>query len=326
MEEPRRVSTLGTFILLLTLMDWWFVGIRPAAGGEEPAQGAGPSSRSAWVPPFGPSQEQCGWRLGTFQSKTARAPVGYYYHLPPNYESDKDRRYPVVYWLHGLGVGPDGANPVVSRLDAAIKAGAAPAMILVSCTDPTKRSFWTDSKDGRVPVETVIVQDLIPHIDATFRTIATRESRAIEGHSMGGYGAAYLGFKYPDTFGAVSILAGALRSPEAIVAKGGATFRTVFGGDARYVWVCSPWVLAQQNADRIRGRTVFRICVGEKDGLINHNTAFNQVLAQLGIYHSWSIAPNTTHNPEELFANWPGNSFEFYATAFAAPSLSTAKP
>jgi endo-1,4-beta-xylanase len=177
-----------------------------------------------------------------------------------------------------------------------------------------------------VPVETVIVQDLIPHIDATFRTLATREGRAIEGHSMGGYGAAYLGFKYPDTFGVVSILAGALRSPETIIVKGGPTFRAVFGADARHVWACSPWVLVQQNADRIRGRTSIRICVGEKDGLKNHSTEFHQLLAKLGIDHSWSITPNATHNPEELFANWPGNPFEFYATAFAAPSVSTAKP
>ncbi len=326
MEEPRHVAALGAFIFLLALMDWWPVGAGFAASREEPTQGASPSPRSAWVPPFEPAMEQCGWRLGTFQSKTARAPVGYYYHLPPNYELDKDRRYPVVYWLHGLGVGPDGANPVVSRLDVAIKAGAAPAMILVSCTDPTKRSWWTDSKDGRIPVETVIVQDLIPHIDATFRTLATREGRAIEGHSMGGYGVAYLGFKYPDTFGTVSILAGALRSPETIITKGGPTFRTVFGADARYVWACSPWVLVQRNADRIRGRTSIRICVGEKDGLKNHSTGFHELLAKLGIDHSWSIAPNTTHSPEELFANWPGNPFEFYATAFAASSLSTAKP
>ena len=54
------------------------------------------------------------------------------------------------------------------------------------------------------------MKDLIPHIDATYRTIADRGSRWVEGFSMGGFGAAHLGFKYPEIFGAVSIMSGAL--------------------------------------------------------------------------------------------------------------------
>ena len=117
---------------------------------------------------------------------------------------------PVVSWLHGLRGSPASAGAVVERL--AIH--DAPSLILVSCTDPTKRSMWTDFKDGSVPLETVIVKDLIPHVDATYRTLASREFRAIEGFSMGGYGAAYIGFKYPDVFGVVSILAGAMHTPQ----------------------------------------------------------------------------------------------------------------
>ncbi len=317
MDEQQHIAVLRTFVLLLMLSDLLPVIPCPSTHAEESTKANRPDSKSAWVPPSGSWMNDYGWRLGTFQSKTARAPVGYYYHLPPNYDSDKDRRYPVIYWLHGLGVGADGANPVVSRLDAAIEAGTAPAMILVSCADPTKRSFWTDFKDGRVPVETVIVRDLVEHIDATFRTLADRRGRAIEGHSMGGYGAAYLGFKYPDTFGSVSILAGALRSAETIAVKGGPTFRDVFGGDLRYARAHSPWVLVQQNAGRIRGRTFIRIGVGDRDGLLARNAEFHGMLTQLGIDHTWSIVPNCTHSPEELFANWPGNPFEFYTATFA---------
>lgn len=317
MEEPRQVAILRIAgLLLMSLMGRPLLQGAVADAGESlKADRVGP--RSAWVPPFDSSAKDHGWQLGVFQSKTALAPVGYYYHLPPDYDSGKDRRYPVLYWLHGLGVGPAGATPVASRLDAAIRSGTAPAMILVSCTDPTKQSFWTDSRDGRVPVETVIVRDLVEHIDATFRTIAGRQGRAIEGHSMGGYGAAYLGFKYPDTFGAVSILAGALRSAETIAAKGGPTFREVFGGDVRYARANSPWTLVQQNAARIRGRTFVRISVGDKDGLLSRNAEFHQMLVKLDIEHAWSIVPNCTHSPEELFANWPGNPFEFYIAAFA---------
>lgn len=319
MEELRHIAILRTFVLLLAFLAGGPL-VRDSVVDAQETSVDRFDSESPWVPPFGSSAKDHGWQLGVFQSETARAPVGYYYHLPPNYDSDKDRRYPVVYWLHGLGAAPDGATPVVSRLDAAIRAGAAPAMILVSCTDPTRRSFWTDSRHGRVPVETVVVRDLVEHIDGTFRTIANRQGRAIEGHSMGGYGAAYLGFKYPDTFGAVSILAGALRSAETIAAKGGPTFRDVFGGDIRYARANSPWTLVQQNADRIRGKTFVRISVGDKDGLLARNAEFHTMLVRLGIDHTWSVVPNCTHSPEELFANWPGNPFEFYAAAFPTNS------
>jgi len=322
-ERLRQVKLAIPWVLLWMSAVLWPVAAGSTANAQE-AQDRDSALKSPWVPHFDSSTEGRGWRLGVFQSKAARAPVGYYYHLPPDYDSDKNRRYPVVYWLHGLGVGPDGADPVASRLDAAVRAGTAPSIVLVSCTDPTKQSFWTDSWDGRIPVETVVVRDLVTHIDATFRTIASREGRAIEGHSMGGYGAAYLGFKYPDTFGAVSILAGALRSAETIAAQGGPTFRDVFGGDLRYARANSPWTLARQNADRLRGRTFIRICVGGKDGLLAMNAEFHGMLTRLSIDHTWSVVPNCTHSPEELFANWPGNPFEFYATAF--PAQTPGKP
>jgi endo-1,4-beta-xylanase len=124
------------------------------------------------------------------------------------------KRYPVVYWFHGAYGRPYSATPVVSRLDAAIRAGTAPEMIVVSCIDPTGLSMWTNSKDGRLPMETVIIEELIPHVDATYRTIAKRNGRGIEGFSMGGYGSAYLGIKYHNLFSSVSILAAALHTPQ----------------------------------------------------------------------------------------------------------------
>ena len=58
--------------------------------------------------------------------------------------------------------------------------------------------WYNNSKDGTMPVEDVIIRDLIPHIDNTYRTINRREARGIDGMSMGGYGSLHLGFKYPN--------------------------------------------------------------------------------------------------------------------------------
>ncbi len=73
----------------------------------------------------------------------------------------------VVHWLHGLNSTPAAADPVVARLDAGVKAGTGPEMIRVSCRGLTKHSMWTDSKNGTLPVKTVIVKDLIEHVNAT---------------------------------------------------------------------------------------------------------------------------------------------------------------
>ena len=71
-------------------------------------------------------------------------------------------------------------------------------------------SFYRDAANGELPVESVIIKDLIPHVDQTYRTLAEHSGRVIEGYSMGGYGSAHLGFKYPGLFGTVIVDAGAL--------------------------------------------------------------------------------------------------------------------
>lgn len=110
------------------------------------------------------------WQIKAFESAVVDSDVGYYIYLPPGYSSGH-KRYPVMYWLHGAYGRPYSATPVVRRLDAAIRAGKAPEVIVVSCLDPTGLGMWTNSKDGRLPLETLIIEELIPHIDATYRTI-----------------------------------------------------------------------------------------------------------------------------------------------------------
>ena len=87
-------------------------------------------------------------------------------------------------------------------------------MIAVFVNGLAGNTMYCDTPDGKYPVESVIMKDLIPHVDATYRTVASREGRAVEGFSMGGFGAAHFGFKYPEVFGVVSIEAPALLGPD----------------------------------------------------------------------------------------------------------------
>ena len=256
------------------------------------------------------------WQIGTFESAIVESDVSYYVYLPPGYRAG-DKRYPVVYWLHGAYGRPHSASPVVRRLDAAIRAGNAPEVIVVSCIDPTGLSMWTDSKDGRLPMESLIIDELIPHIDATFRTIAERQGRGIEGFSMGGYGSAYLGIKYNELFSSASIIAGALHTPETFRDRRRAIFDNVFSGDIDYATGHSPWTVIEEQADAIRGTVNMRVFVGADDGLLGWNRNFHVVLDQLGIEHEWGVVPDSPHDLETMMRNWEGNFFDYYGRVFA---------
>ena len=255
------------------------------------------------------------WRIGRFTSQAAASDVDYYIYLPPGYDSGT-KRYPVLYWLHGSFSRPYDATPIVSRLDKAIRAGKTTEMIVVSCLEPAGLSMWTDSKDGRLPVETVIIEELIPHIDASYRTIPDRQDRAIEGFSMGGYGAAYLGLKYDDLFSAVSIIAGALHTPETLRERRKAIFQNVFSSDIDYASERSPWQLAKARADAVRNGTSIRVSVGELDDLRDWNEQYHRLLDELSIDHDWTIVPDGPHDLEALMKNWPGDYFAWYSRNF----------
>jgi len=121
-------------------------------------------------------------------------------YLPADYDSG-DRRYPVLYLLQGFGMGGVDPGQVSKTLDEAIGDGRARELILVFIDGftgfggPVYRSSATIGD-----YETFIARELVAQIDATYRTLAAPESRAISGCSMGGYGALHLAFSRPDIF------------------------------------------------------------------------------------------------------------------------------
>lgn len=255
----------------------------------------------------------------TFESRSVGGPVGYALYRPPGYEERPDARYPVIYWLHGMGGDPRRGGTFVRMLDEAIRAGIAPAAIAV-LPNGGPAGFYCDWPGGQWPIETVIIQELIPHVDATYRTIGTREGRCIEGQSMGGFGAAHLGFKYPDLFGAISISAGALidfaAEPPGAVRRP-QVFETVWGGDAERFRADDPTTLAKANADRVRGRTPVRIFCGDQDSLLGRNELFHQLLQELDVEHEYTIVPGAGHPYDDKIERLGVGYFGFFRQAFA---------
>ena len=259
----------------------------------------------------------------TFESKAAKAKVSYHFYTPEAYDTEKEQRFPVLYWLHASGGGLAGIAPVSAWFDAAIREGKIPPMLVVF-PNGLASSMWCDSKDGAVPMETIVIKELIPHIDATFRTIAKREGRIIEGFSMGGYGAARLGFKYPQLFGAVSILAGGpldldFAGPRA---TGNPTERErilngTFGGDLEYYRSQNPITVAQQQADAVRGKVRVRMAVGARDNTGPLNRAYSEHLKKLNIAHTFTIVPAVGHDTLALLKGLGDANWDFYREVFA---------
>jgi endo-1,4-beta-xylanase len=265
-----------------------------------------------WLDPD--RSEPAGTHYKTFQSKLANSEVSYLIYLPPDYETNPTRRYPVMYWLHGLNGGPSAGSFYVRQLDTAIREGKIQPVIAV-LVNGMRDSFYCDSPDGKWPVESVIVKELIPAVDREFRTQATREGRGVEGFSMGGFGTAHLGFKYPELFGTVGINSGALLRPEGIVnAKFGnpPLFQKMFGGDKERVLAEDPFELARKNADKIRGKTAIRVAVGGDDSLKVRNEAMHDLLMELKIEHEWEVIPDVAHEMPKFYRLQGAKAFGFY--------------
>src|SRR5262245_11853605 len=128
-----------------------------------------------WLDPD--KSEPEGTHYRTFQSKLAGGEVSYLVHLPATYQTEQAQRYACVYWLHGLNGDQRSGMAFVKQAIEAARAGKAPHMIIV-LANGMRDSFYNDSKDSKWPIESVIIKELIPHVDKTYRTIPRREYRA----------------------------------------------------------------------------------------------------------------------------------------------------
>jgi S-formylglutathione hydrolase FrmB len=144
------------------------------------------------------------------KSQILGGPVRYCAYLPASFDQDKTRRYPVLYFLHGLGDNEQsllnfGGWDVVSDLRSQGKVGD-----FVIFAPSAGHTFYINSANGKVRYEDFLLKEFMPQMEKKYRAVGTRATRGITGISMGGYGALRLAFKYPDEFAAVSAQMSAL--------------------------------------------------------------------------------------------------------------------
>jgi enterochelin esterase-like enzyme len=129
--------------------------------------------------------------------------------LPPSYQTERNRRYPVVYALHGYSVGAEQWSQEIhapQTIEGAFALGAKEMIVVVPDSKTLHNGSMYSSSVTTGDFERYIAHDVVAYMDSHYRTIPGRSSRGLVGHSMGGYGATRIGMKYPDVFGSLYIM------------------------------------------------------------------------------------------------------------------------
>ena len=136
----------------------------------------------------------------SFDSECLGMPAHYSVYLPPSYSENLQRAYPVIYFLHGLNNDEtswtvDRYGRIQDKIETLMIAGKIPEFIMVHPRGDN--GFYCNYLDGTRRYEDFITQELIEYIEKSYRVRKGRESRAIAGTSMGGYGALKIVMKFP---------------------------------------------------------------------------------------------------------------------------------
>ncbi|HWX52959.1 MAG TPA: alpha/beta hydrolase family protein [Verrucomicrobiae bacterium] len=243
------------------------------------------------LPVFAGGRTEC----GTVKSQFMPAPVAYCALLPASYDAQPKRKFPTLYFLHGLGGDHTflvslGGWSVIADAQEQKRLGE-----FVVITPNGGTSFYINSKNGRAPYEDFFVRDFVPQMEKRFRLLPTRSGREISGISMGGYGALRLAFKHPQMFTAASALMPALleQLPHGAGNAGLTSFLgTAFGrpADEAFWKANSPFVFAR-TAD-LHGLQIYIACGDQDDyGFDAGTREMDKLLTARHVPHTVHIYP-----------------------------------
>ncbi len=225
--------------------------------------------------------------------------VSYSVYLPKDYDGGT-MNFPVLYLFHGYSDDETGwiqYGQVQRIADREIDKERAAQMIIVM---PDAGVTWyVNSADGKAAYEDFVIQELIPHIDADFRTRKDRQFRAVAGLSMGGYGALMFGLRHPDVFGSSGVLSAGVFTDEEVLEMEQNRWNNLMG---------QPFGKDLSGASRLQGNyaryapqkmidsyqeqdqsTKFYIDCGDDDFLILGNLALHAQMIKANIEHEFRV-------------------------------------
>ncbi|MHB8500462.1 MAG: alpha/beta hydrolase [Candidatus Acidiferrales bacterium] len=254
-------------------------------------------------------------------SKILGRAVPYCVLLPPSYDTEKTRHYPILYLLHGLGdndqmlVHSGGMN-LVEDLWEQHQLGE-----FLIVTPAAGASFYINSRDGRHRYEDFFLREFIPGVEKRYRAQAGRASRGIAGISMGGYGALHIAFRHPQLFAAVGALSAALieklpniRAQNSLQLSQLRVLGDAFGSpfDAAFWNQNDPLIIAR--TAHLAGLKIYFACGSEDDyGFDSGAEALDKLLTSRHIPHEFHLYPGG-HNWSFFAEHLPAMlAFEFQA-------------
>ena len=242
------------------------------------------------LPVFSQQRAQSKVETKAIFSKVLNAEREYTIYLPKSYETNKDKKYPILYLLHGM---TDTSTQWYNRghlkdvMDLLTASGEACEMIVV--TPCAGGSIESDAWNGYFDMpgwkyETFFFTEFLPYIESTYRAIGNKQNRAVAGLSMGGGGSTTYGQKHPDMFSSVYAMSALMSLPaERVIDKNGKDKRSLLNLSV----IENDCVAFVANADdarkeQLRSVAWFVDC-GDDDFLLDTNIAFTQAMRKAGI-------------------------------------------
>ncbi len=258
-------------------------------------------------------------------SRILQRAIHYCVYIPEGYDSSASRRYPLLYFLHGLGDNEQtlfnsGGWTLIDDLRRQHKIGE----FLIVAPEGW-RTFYINSANGSFRYNDFFLHEFMPFIERKYRVLPGRAGRAITGISMGGYGALRFASAYPQLFSAVSAQSAALltetpRELDLAMSSGyplATVIAAVFGNPINVAhWDANnPFLLARKNAAELRKLAIYFNC-GQEDnyGFEKGAAKLDQELNELRVPHEYRPYPGD-HSIGYFLAHFP-EVMEFHSRAF----------
>jgi enterochelin esterase-like enzyme len=263
----------------------------------------------------------------SINSKILNQPVKYSIILPKDYLKS-EKNYSVVYLLHGLG-GNDYSWLEYGRLSQYIEDKVSKNEIqpMIYVMPEGYSTYYVNDFYGKFLYQDMFVKELVPFIDANYRTIANNKNRATIGFSMGGFGALVLPLKYPEIFSVCVPLSISIRTDEQYMIEEGSEWDEqwgrLFGGVGlygeeritKYYKENSPFhILNKDNLNLFKDLKIFIDNGDDEQTLSKSNEELHILLRDLNVNHEFRV-----RNGGHTFEYWRGsiiNGLNFIDDAF----------
>jgi len=249
-----------------------------------------------WVNELPENRKIPGLSHKTFKSSSMGIDVGYCIYLPPQYEKESSKKFPVVYYLHGGRPGSETKSVrMANYVSKLMKSGKVKPMIYIFVNGGPMSHYNYPQKENGYG-EDIFIKELIPHIDSTYRTISNKMGRGLEGFSQGGRGTARIMFKHPHLFYSTSPGGGGFATEKRISeSEGKESEKVVFAKGY------NAYDLAREFKKKDDQNLKILFHVGSKGFNYQNNLEYMKCMDSLGVKYEKVIVEGAEHSAAQIY-------------------------